>query len=151
MPQPQAVLLIGLQASGKSTFYGQQFLHTHVRINRDMLRTKHREQRLFECCLLIKQAFVLDKMNLERTQRAAYIQAANAAGFTVEGYFFQSDFAACLERNRQRTGQQHVPEIAIRGSIKRLELPDLAEGFARLWLVRQLPAQQFAVIPCEEQ
>ncbi|MCA0354023.1 MAG: ATP-binding protein [Chloroflexi bacterium] len=151
MFKPQAVLLIGLQASGKSSFYVQQFLHSHVRINRDMLRTNHRERSILECCLRIKQAFVIDKMNLEHAQRAAYIQAAHAAGFSVEGYFLQSDLAACLERNRQRTGQQHVPELAIRGSIKRLELPRLDEGFDHLWLVHQLPDHQFQLIAWEEQ
>lgn len=151
MRQPQAIILIGLQASGKSTFYVNQFLHTHVRINLDMLRTQRREQGLLDCCLSIKQSFVIDKMNLEQAQRAVYIQAAKAAGFRVEGYLLESNLAACLERNRHRTGKQHIPEIAIRGSIKRLEWPSLAEGFERLWHVHQLPAQQFQLIPWEEQ
>jgi hypothetical protein len=34
-----AILLIGLQASGKSTFFRERFSDTHVRINLDMLRT----------------------------------------------------------------------------------------------------------------
>ena len=149
--QPQAILLIGLQASGKSTFYVQQFLHSHVRINLDMLRTQHREQKLLACCLELRQSFVIDRMNLERNRRSSYIQAAQAAGFRIEGYLLKSNLAACLERNRQRTGKQHIPELAIRGSIKKLELPSLAEGFERLWYVRQLPAHQFQVTPWEEQ
>ena len=33
----EAVIFIGLQASGKSTFYRQRFFRTHVRTNMDML------------------------------------------------------------------------------------------------------------------
>ena len=35
----EAVLFVGLQASGKSTFYRERFFRTHVRINLDMLKT----------------------------------------------------------------------------------------------------------------
>ena len=39
----EAVIFVGLQASGKSTFYRERFSRTHVRINLDMLKTRHRE------------------------------------------------------------------------------------------------------------
>jgi predicted kinase len=35
----EAIILIGIQASGKSTFFQQQFFATHVRINLDSLKT----------------------------------------------------------------------------------------------------------------
>jgi predicted kinase len=35
----EAVLLVGIQGAGKSTFYQQRFFDTHVRINLDMLKT----------------------------------------------------------------------------------------------------------------
>lgn len=47
----EAVLFIGVQASGKSTFYRERFFSSHVRINLDMLKTRHREKRLLEVCL----------------------------------------------------------------------------------------------------
>ncbi|MFK5976608.1 MAG: hypothetical protein QM493_08880 [Sulfurovum sp.] len=37
------VIFIGLQASGKSTFFLENFYKTHIRINFDMLKTRHRE------------------------------------------------------------------------------------------------------------
>ena len=40
------VIFIGIQATGKSTFFQEQFADTHVRVNLDMLRTRHRERRL---------------------------------------------------------------------------------------------------------
>ncbi len=48
----ELLLFIGGQASGKSTFYHQRFRDTHLRINLDMLRTRHRE------AILLKAQFV---------------------------------------------------------------------------------------------
>ena len=66
----EAVLFIGIQAAGKSTFYQQRFFKTHIRINLDMMKTRHRENRLLETCLAIKQPFVVDTTNPTRKERA---------------------------------------------------------------------------------
>ena len=47
----EAVILVGIQASGSSTFYAQRFADTHVRISRDLLGTRARERQLLEECL----------------------------------------------------------------------------------------------------
>ena len=47
----EAVLFIGIQATGKSSFYLERFFRTHVRFNGDMLRTRHREELLVQACL----------------------------------------------------------------------------------------------------
>ncbi len=39
----EAVIFIGIQATGKSIFYKDRFFKTHIRINLDMLRTMNRE------------------------------------------------------------------------------------------------------------
>ena len=75
----EAVIFIGLQAAGKSTFYLRRFFRTHVRINMDMLGTKHRERLLLDACLAGKQPFVIDKVNAAATDRATYIHLAKAA------------------------------------------------------------------------
>jgi predicted kinase len=59
----EAILLIGIPGSGKSSFYKERFYGTHLRINRDMLKTKRRERALIEACLKIQQRFVLDDVN----------------------------------------------------------------------------------------
>ena len=82
----QAIVFSGIQATGKSTFYRERFFHTHVRINLDMLRTRHREQVLLRACFEALQPFVVDNTNLTRRERAVYIAAARAAGFAVTGY-----------------------------------------------------------------
>ena len=55
----EAVIFIGIQATGKSSFYRERFSDTHVRINLDMLKTRAREKVLLEACLLARQPFAL--------------------------------------------------------------------------------------------
>ncbi len=84
----QAILFIGIQATGKSTFFQQRFFATHVRINLDMLKTRNRERILLKACLEAKQPFVLDNTNLTREARAETIVQAKAAGFGVTEVLF---------------------------------------------------------------
>ncbi len=139
----EAILLIGIQGAGKSTFYCERFFDTHVRISLDLLRTRNRERRLLEFCLDTGQRFVIDKTNTTIAERARYIGPARAAGFRVIGYFFEPDPKGSFERNRQRTRQ--VPAAGLFGTLKRLERPDQAEGFDQLHRVVLTPEGGFAV------
>lgn len=47
----EAVIFVGAQGAGKSTFYSERFFDTHVRISLDVLKTRRREQLIFEACL----------------------------------------------------------------------------------------------------
>ena len=40
----EAVLLIGIQGSGKTTFYRERFADTHAHISLDVLKTRGRER-----------------------------------------------------------------------------------------------------------
>ena len=111
----EAVLFIGIQATGKSSFYLERFFRTHVRINGDMLKTRRREELLIRACLDGKTHFVVDKMNLTRTERAGYIGLAKKAAFKVVGYFFESDLAAALQRNARPVRPCNCPH-AMRAS-----------------------------------
>lgn len=140
---PEALLLIGIQGAGKSTFCRERLFDTHVRINLDMLRTRHREARLLEACLSTRQSFVVDNTNVTREQRARYVAPARAAGFLVLGFFFPPEPAHCLERMRDRVRQ--VPLAGFHGTLARLESPQLDEGFDRLQAVRALPGGSFEI------
>lgn len=135
MTKPEAVILIGIQASGKSTFWREQYRDTHVRINLDMLKTRKREEAFLEACYRTSQSFVVDQMNLTREIRARYIERAKASGFTVVGYCFKRDLKQSLLLNSARVGKARVPEVAIRGAMYKLELPSYSEGFDSLWFV----------------
>ena len=142
----EAIIFIGIQATGKSTFFQQRFFNTHVRINLDMLRTRNRERVLLAACLEAKQPFVIDNTNLTRQGRAGYISQAKAAGFSGAGYYFKSTLKAALERNRQRSGKALIPEKGIIGAYRKLELPSFDEGFDQLFYVEIAEGGQFIVM-----
>lgn len=141
----EAVILIGIQGSGKSTFYRERFFDTHVRISLDLLRTRHREKLLMSICLEGKQSFVVDNTNVTKADRQRYIVPAKASGFIVTGYYFSSRLDEALARNRQRTGKRRIPDKGVAGTYKRLELPSLDEGFDRLYYVRIAETGMFVV------
>ncbi|MBO9999751.1 MAG: hypothetical protein J7641_12245 [Cyanobacteria bacterium SID2] len=41
----------------------------------------------------------------------------------------------CLARNSQRTGRAKIPEVGVRSTYRKLEIPELSEGFDRLFSV----------------
>jgi hypothetical protein len=46
----EMILFMGIQATGKSSFYRERFFGTHVRISQDMLKTHRREELLVKAC-----------------------------------------------------------------------------------------------------
>ncbi len=129
------VILMGLQGSGKSTFYQKYLAEKLVRVNLDTLKTRHRERLLIEECLRTGVDFAIDNTNPTRADRAAYIPAARAAGYRVIGCFMESKIRDCLERNKHREGKARVPDVAILGTSRRLEMPSYEEGFDELYFV----------------
>jgi predicted kinase len=132
----EAVILVGLQGSGKSTFCRERFFATHLRINLDMLKTRSREKRLLQACVETRLPFVVDNTNPTRAERQVYIEAARQAGFRVVGYYFQSRVEDCRRRNEQRPADQQIPLRGILGTAGRLETPSCEEGFDELHYVR---------------
>ncbi|HEY0456517.1 MAG TPA: AAA family ATPase [Verrucomicrobiae bacterium] len=141
-----AVLFIGLQGSGKSSYYQRQFSATHARINLDLLKTRPRELQFLNSLLVENKPFVVDNTNVTIEQRLRYIVPAKAAGYKVFGYFFNVPIKTCLERNHLRSGKEKVPVPGIYGARKRLQLPSLAEGFDALFTVELTDTVDFRVL-----
>lgn len=141
----EAIIFIGIQASGKSTFYKERFFNTHVRINLDMLKTRHREDLLLDACLRMKQPFVVDNTNPTIAARAKYIAAAKSARFRVVAYYFHSSIKQAVERNDLRDERMRVPRQAIGATFSRLQLPTLSEGFDAIYRVQVDPVGGFLV------
>jgi predicted kinase len=143
----EAVVLCGVQGSGKTTLYRDRFLDTHVRVSMDLLRTRHREQAFLRLCLDTRQPFVVDNTNPTPADRRRYVEPARAAGFRVIAYLVEVNEAEALARNAERTGRRRVPVAGLVGTGRRLLAPTPEEGFDELWHATAVPGGLWRVEP----
>lgn len=148
----ECVILIGLPAAGKSTFYRERFASTHDHISKDLLRNNRRPGRrqlqLLRESLTGGRSIVVDNTNASAAVRAPLIQAARAHRAKVIGYYFPTEAGTALRRNRAREGRERVPDVAIFAIRKRLEPPSRDEGFDELFEVKLLEGdRRFEVVP----
>ncbi len=147
--KPELVIFVGLQGSGKSTFYRAHFAGTHDLVSKDRFpnnrQPARRQRQLITEALAAGRSVVLDNTNPTAAERAELIDLARSLGAIVAGYYFESCIADCLERNRRREGKARVPDAALYATRKRLCCPTPAEGFDRLYYVRLLGEGRFEV------
>lgn len=141
----EAVIFIGIQGSGKSSFFRERFFDTHVRINLDMLRTRRREELLMAACLEGGQSFVVDNTNPLPSDRERYLVPARAAGFRAVAYFFEASLREAMQRNNLRSGKQKIPAPAVAAALKKLVPPTTEEGFDEIYTVKLITEQGFVV------
>ena len=129
------IVFIGIQASGKTTFYKELLAcHGLVHINLDTLRTRRKEAMAIEKCLENGFSYVVDNTNPQIADRQKYIPAAKSHDYEVIGIFFQSKVKDCIERNALRNNG--VPLLAITGTSGKLQIPSYNEGFDQLFFAR---------------
>ena len=145
----EMVIFIGLQASGKSTFFHTYFAATHEHISKDRLRNiKHpgmRQVQLIEEALKKGHAVVIDNTNPTVEDREPLIHLGRMYDAEINGYYFESQVRQCLERNRLREGKARVPDVAIYVTAKKLVRPSYVEGFDKLFYVRIIGDSTFEI------
>ena len=148
-PEGRAELdvFVGLQASGKSTFYRERFAETHEHVSKDLFRhNKNRNRRqiqLVDEALRSGRSVVVDNTNPTPKDRAPLIQLAREHGVRAIAYFFESTTRASRERNARRSGRARVPDVAIYATAKKLVPPSRDEGFDEVYGVRVLEGSGF--------
>jgi predicted kinase len=135
----ELVIFVGLQASGKSTFFRARFAATHTHISKDLFsKNKNRNRRqaqLIEDALQEGKSVVVDNTNPTAEERRPLIELGRRYGAKMVGYYFESEVRRCLERNRQRTGKARVPDVALYATAKKLVAPSYPEEFDELFYV----------------
>jgi predicted kinase len=150
----ELVVLIGLQASGKTTFRRSRFDATHAVVSKDLLRNNRRPQRrqmtLINEALAAGRSVVIDNTNPRRLDRAPLLTAGRAFGARTVGFFFSSRLEDSSHRNATREGKERVPEVALRATATVLERPSRSEGFDELYFVTISSNDRFDVQPFVE-
>jgi predicted kinase len=145
----ELVILVGLQGSGKTTFFRERLAATHAHVSKDNFRSNprpaRRQRHLIAGAFAAGRSVVVDNTNPTAADRAELVALARAAGATVVCYDFPPDLEASLRRNARREGKARVPEKAVHITAGRLEPPTPAEGFDRLYRVRPAEGVGFEV------
>src|SRR5688572_25332748 len=102
----ECVILIGLPAAGKTSFYRERFAATHDHVSKDLMpnnrRPSRRQEQLIAESLASGRSVVVDNTNPSAAVRAPVIAVARKHGAEVVGYFFDTAAADALRRNRAR-------------------------------------------------
>jgi predicted kinase len=136
----ELVVFVGLQASGKSTFFRERFAETHQHVSKDLFpnnRNKNRRQEhLLRASLSAGRCVVVDNTNPTLKDRRVLIGLGGEYGARIVGYFFDASVSECIRRNEVREGKARVPNVAIYATAKKLVAPSIEEGFDELLRVR---------------
>jgi predicted kinase len=147
----ECIILIGLPASGKTTFYQRRLATTHQHISKDLWpNTANKDRRQAEELrrgLAQGQSVVIDNTNPAPVDRAPVIAAAREYGARVIAYYFTATTREAVGRNRGREGKARVPDVAIFARAKKMVPPTAAEGFDELYSVTINPDGDFSVQP----
>lgn len=138
---PDVAVLVGLQASGKSTFYEQHLHGRYELVSKDLFpraarRKQDRQMRLVEAALEAGRSVAVDDTNPSPEEWVPLLAAGHARGATVTAYWFPPDLPGSLMRNAARQGRDRIPDTGLRATAKRLRRPSRADGFDAVLEVR---------------
>ncbi|WP_051203197.1 AAA family ATPase [Hugenholtzia roseola] len=134
----EVILLCGLPASGKDTFYEQKLSHLPM-VSLDAIRWELKVKPTDNQGIIIqegqerakkflrkKQSFVWNATNLQRDRRKKLIDLFYTYKAAVRIVYVESPYEKLLQQNQNR--KQVVPPAVIRRMAERMELPTLAEA-----------------------
>lgn len=104
-------------------------------VNLDTLKRRSREKTLLVKCIENGDSFVVDNTNPSREERKRYFNILEGLDYEIHGYYFKSSIGDCLLRNSKRQGKACIPEVGVRATYRKLELPGYDEGFDKLYYV----------------
>lgn len=134
-------VLVGLQASGKSTFYRERLAGRCDLVSKDLFprgarRKQARQMRLVEEALAAGRSVAVDNTNPSPEDWRPLVAAGHAHGAVVLAYWFPPDLVGSLRRNAGRAGRDRVPGVGIRATFGRLRRPAAGDGFDAVYDVR---------------
>ncbi len=138
------IIFVGLQASGKSTYYHAHLAATHVHVSKDLMKnTRNRDLKqtqMIASALTAGYSVTVDNTNPTPAIRAPLIAQARSHGARVIAYYFETIVKDAVARNRLREGKARVPDVAIYVTSKKIVPPALEEGFDEVRVIPPLPS-----------
>jgi len=156
--QKRVVILVGIAASGKSTWAKESVLSSDE--IRRLLRDDPADQTIHRIVFktmrdLLRRRLELgmpvtyiDATNLTRRERRPYIKIAAIYGAQAEAVLFDTPIETCIERNRAR--DRKVPEEILRMMSAKLQPPTAEEGFTSVAVLSTTAAPEAKGSPAPE-
>lgn len=140
---PELIIFVGVQAAGKSTYYGANFAGTHRHVSKDLMKNvrdrETRQRTMIAEALAEGRGVVVDNTNPTPAVRAPLIELGRRHGARVVAYFFETSVKDAVARNRLREGKARVPDVVIYVAARKVVLPSREEGFDEVRIVQALP------------
>ena len=139
----ELIIFVGLQASGKSTYYHTHLAATHMHVSKDLMKNASsrdlRQRQMINNALAAGKSVVVDNTNPTPAVRAPLIAVGRQHGARVVAYFFETAVKDAVARNHTREGKARVPDVAIYVTSKKLVPPSVEEGFDEVRVIPPLP------------
>ena len=137
------VIMVGPQASGKSSLSRSPMYSDYEYLNNDTIKNKKKLQSLFQSAIQKGSNIIVDNTNPEKETRKYYIEIARAKGYKIYCYFFDFPKILSFHLNQMRTQMSHnkikpVPDIPIHTYYKKLQKPTTSEGFDDIIVITKL-------------
>jgi predicted kinase len=136
----ELIIFVGLQGSGKTTWYREHFAATHVHVSKDLMpnarNREMRQQQQIDEALSAGRSVVVDNTNPSIASRAPLIAIGHRHSARVIAIYFEMHVPTSLTRNRARVGKERVPDVAIFRTKKQLVPPALDEGFDEVRIIK---------------
>lgn len=138
-PSSTVAVLVGLQASGKSTFAATDCFAGWSRISKDAWpnarHRQRRQRRLLGEALEAGTDVVVDNTTPSAAEWHPLIETARSRGARIEAFWFLPDIAASQTRNQLRPPATRVPDVGLFTTLSQLERPSHRDGFDGVWIV----------------
>ena len=142
----ELILLVGCQASGKSSFYREHLANKgYKHVSQDLLRSKDKCLSTTEHLLTTGKSVVVDNTNPDAITRSSYIQLATKHDVSVRVFWLVSSMDHCKHNNlfRQITDKskshQNIDDRVMNIYQSRFQEPKLEEGVKEIVKVRIIP------------
>ena len=133
---PEIIMMVGLPASGKSTFV-KKYFGEYTYINQDILKTKKKCIDNTIKALKNNDNVIIDNTNVDIQTRKEYIELAKQYNYFIRCFVIDVDINLAKHLNKvryrlTRNSNKNIPDIAYNVLSKKYKSPSMDEGFTEV-------------------